>query len=281
MKRKNAIIVLVLLIAGLSIFVNMVGLLSSSGEGEREFVAVTGESVMLYGEGIYKNDSVSVVAQGKAVDLVTLLVTPVLLVALFMARKNSFRGKILLTGMLGYFLYTYISYVFLWTYNPLFLVYIVLMSLSLYAFIMCMMEFDVQSISDKFSDKLPRKFLGGFQISVAIVLGAMWLGRVFTSDVPFGLEHYTTLVIQGMDLGFVVPTALLSGILLIRNRPYGYLLTSVIVIKGITMFTAICAMIVNEFLQGVDVRLGEASIFVMFTVICIFALIVLLKNTKK
>jgi len=281
MKNKKTITLLVLTIAVLSAFVNIVGLLSTGGEGQHDFTAVTGEKVQIYGEGIYKNDSISVVAQGKAADLVTLVfAVPLLLVALVLATRNSFRGRLLLTGTLGYFLYTYVSYVFLWSYNQLFLVYVILMSLSIFSFVLSMMTFNTSKISQKFSDKLPRKFLGGFQIFVAVTIALMWLGRIFESKVPFGLEHYTTLVIQAMDLGIVVPVALLSGILLIKKKPYGYLLSSVIIIKGITMLAAICAMIVNSAIEGIEISMVETVVFSLFTLLAVFSLVILLNNVE-
>ena len=281
MKNKKTITLLVLTIAVLSAFVNIVGLISTGGEGQHDFTAVTGEKVQIYGEGIYKNDSISVVAQGKAADLVTLVfAVPLLLVALVLATRNSFRGRLLLTGTLGYFLYTYVSYVFLWSYNQLFLVYVILMSLSIFSFVLSMMTFNTSKISQKFSDKLPRKFLGGFQIFVAVTIALMWLGRIFESKVPFGLEHYTTLVIQAMDLGIVIPVALLSGILLIKKKPYGYLLSSVIIIKGITMLAAICAMIVNSAIEGIEINMVETVVFSLFTLLAVFSLVILLKNVE-
>jgi len=281
MKNKKTITLLVLTIAVLSAFVNIVGLISTGGEGQHDFTAVTGEKVQIYGEGIYKNDSISVVAQGKAADLVTLVfAVPLLLVALVLATRNSFRGRLLLTGTLGYFLYTYVSYVFLWSYNQLFLVYVILMSLSIFSFVLSMMTFNTSKISQKFSDKLPRKFLGGFQIFVAVTIALMWLGRIFESKVPFGLEHYTTLVIQAMDLGIVVPVALLSGILLIKKKPYGYLLSSVIIIKGITMLAAICAMIVNSAIEGIEISMVETVVFSLFTLLAVFSLVILLNNVE-
>ncbi len=282
MKKNKVINILIILIAVLSIIASLFGLLSKGGPGQQEFTSINGEKVIIYGQGIYKNDSLSIVAQGKASDLITLVLgVPLLLLGLFMMNKNSFRGRLLLTGILGYFLYTYTSYVFLWMYNSLFLIYVALMSLSLFSFILCMASFNVQNIADKFDKKLPNKFLGSFQIFIAIMVALLWLGKIAKSSVPAGLEHYTTLVIQGMDLGIVVPAAFLSGILLIRNRPYGYLLSSVIIIKGITLLLAICGMIVNEALQGLQVNAAEIVIFGLLTIVAIISFIIIFKNVES
>lgn len=225
-------------------------------------------------------------AQGKASDFVTLMFAiPLLLLSLIFSCKGSFRARLLLSGTLGYFLYTYMSYTFLWMYNPFFIIYVILMSASLFAFVLSLMNFDIQNIPSMFSDKLPVKFLSGFQFFVAFAIGMLWLGRIAPSilngAVPVGLEHYTTLVIQGMDLGFVIPAAIISGMLLIRKKPFGYLLSSVIILKGVTMLTSISAMIINMALSGVDINVIEVIVFSTFDLLAIASLVILLKNTKK
>ncbi|MCX7615570.1 MAG: hypothetical protein N2Z65_07440 [Clostridiales bacterium] len=286
MKHKKLIAVLVIMIILLSAIACAAGLFSSGTATEKEFQAITGERVKVLGEGLYKNDSLSVVSQGKASDFITLfLAIPLLVISLTAAIRGSFRGRLFLSGTLGYFLYTYMSYTFLWMYNRFFIVYVFLMSLSFFAFILCLTGFDVPNMPDMFKKKLPVKILGGFQLFIAFMIGMLWLSKIAPSvlndAVPDGLEHYTTLVIQGMDLGFVVPAAALSGILLIRRRPLGYLLSSVIILKGITMLTAISAMIINMGLNGVEINPVEAVIFPVFNVLAIVCFVILIKNTDK
>lgn len=286
MRFKKAITILVLLIAALSIFSCAMGLFSTGGPGGHEIESFWGKNVSIYGQGIYKNDSAAVVAQGIAQDAVTLMLgIPLLLISLYLSQKASLKGKLLLTGTLGYFLYTYVSYVFLWMYNPLFIVYVILMSASFFSFTLCMMSIDVQRLKEAFSDKLPVKFLGGFQIFFSIALCLLWLKMIIptivSGSIPAGLEHYTTLVIQGMDLGFIVPVAFLSGVLLIKRNTYGYLLSSVVIMKGITMGAALTAMIINQYLNGVPMGITEIIMFPIFSLFIGICLYILLKNIKK
>jgi len=285
-KYKTIINVLVLCIIILAIIACLFGLFSSGGNGQYEFKSINNETVKIYGSGIYKNDSISGVAQAKASDFVTLVLgIPLLIASLYLTNKGSFRGKLMLTGTLGYFLYTYMSYTFLLTYNPLFIAYVVIMSLCLYAFILSFMSFEIEKVPIMFSERLPTKFLGGFQILVGFSLCLMWFGRIapsiFDGSIPSGLENYTTLVIQGMDLGIIMPAAFLSGILIIKRKPFGYLLSSVIIIKGVTMLTCISAMIINMELKGVDMSLAEILVFPILNLFAIICLILLLKNTSK
>jgi hypothetical protein len=113
----------------------------------------------------------------------------------------------------------------------------------------------------------------------------LWLGKIVPSlisdTVPIGLEHYTTLVIQAMDLGIIVPVALLSAILLMKRRPFGYLLSSIVIIKGLTMLTAITAMIIGQILAGVEVGIVEMTIFPIINLIAIYCLVIVLRNVEE
>ncbi len=66
------------------------------------------------------------------------------------------------------------------------------------------------------------------------------------------LENATTMVIQAMDLSLIVPLAVLSGILLLRRTPQylGYQLSSVTLLKGVTLGLGVSAMAINMALRG-------------------------------
>jgi len=246
MKRNKTLFVLVIMILLLSATVSIIGILTSQNPQHTTYTAITGEVVTVYGTGIYKNDSVSVVAQGIASDMVTLfLAIPASLIALFLA-----------------------------------VIYTVLMSLSLFAFIIAMTSFDLSDITHRFSGKFPVRWISGYLISISILLALLWLGKLaptFGGAVPVGLEHYTTLVIQGMDLGFIVPAGLVTAYLLLNRKPLGYLLSSVLIVKGIAMLIAISMMIINMMLQGVRVSWVEIIMFFGFTVLSFFTYSLLLK----
>ncbi|WFA09361.1 hypothetical protein [Tissierella sp. Yu-01] len=285
MKYNKTISLLVVCIVLLSIFASAIGIFSNYGPGAYEIESFRGERINIYGRGLYSDDSISVATQGIAQDIVTLVLgIPLLIVSLCLSLKGSLKGRLLLTGTLGYFLYTYISYVFLWMYNSMFIVYVILMSVSFFAFTLSIMSVDINNISSAFNKKLPVRFLGGFQIFFAVALCLLWMGKIIPTitnrAVPVGLEHYTTLVIQGLDLGFIVPIALLSGVLLIKRDPFGYLLSSVIIMKGFTMGAALTAMIIGQYLAGVSMSIIEIIMFPMFNLVIFYCMILLLKNIK-
>jgi len=174
-----------------------------------------GETVMINGSGLYFYDTVSSAAQMQGNDLVTLAIgLPLLAISAWLAFHGSLRGRLLLTGTLGFFLYTYMSMATLTAYNKLFLVYVALFTLSLYAFILCMLSFDLSNLPAQFSEKLPRGWIAGLTFVVAAFLSFAWLGRILAplmqNQTP-ALENTTTLVIQFMDLALIAPAYLALG----------------------------------------------------------------------
>jgi hypothetical protein len=286
MKFKDSISLLVILISVFSLIACVYGVFSSGGPGQSEFLSIHGENIQIYGKGLYQNDSVSVVSQGIAQDIVTMaLGVPLLLIALYLYRKESLKGKLLLTGTLGYFLYTYASYCFLWMYNSFFLVYVFIMSASFFAFTLSMISYDIQNLGACFDKKLPVKRLGIFLIFFGVMIGMLWLGRIapplLDGSLPAGLDHYPTLVIQAMDLGFIVPVAIIAGVLTIKRSPFGYLLSSVIYMKGVTLATAVTAMLVMQVLAGLKVGMAEIIIFPMINIGIIYCMFSILKGINE
>lgn len=149
------------------------------------------------------------------------------------------------------------------------------MGLSLFGFIINLMSFDFANIDSYFSKLMPRKYLGYSIIFLGFAIGMMWLGRIAASlfeGIPNGLEHYTTLPIQALDLGIVVPAAIISGFLLIGKKKLGYLLAPIIIIKGITLLLAIDAMSISLLISGVSVSMIELLVFSLATLIYSFNL---------
>ena len=126
MKSSRIVICLSWLIAVLAFVAAGIGLFYQDGGNSFSFTTLHGQSVQIYGQGLYRYD-IPIIAVGyRAADAVTLvLALPLLIISLLLYRRGQFRGGLLLTGVLAYFLYTYGSMAFGAAYNPLFLVYVV------------------------------------------------------------------------------------------------------------------------------------------------------------
>lgn len=269
----------------LTLFAAAMGLFYETPGEPYPFVSHRGETVMLNGHGLYFYDTVSSTAQMQGNDLITLVVgLPLLAVSAWMAFRGSLRGRLLLTGTLGFILYTYMSMSALASFNVLFVVYVVLFALSMYAFILCMMSFDLQDLPRNFSENLPRGWIAGLMFVVAGFFALAWLGRIFAAlqpDTVPALENTTTMVIQFMDLGLIAPAAVLGGILILRRSAWGYLLAAIMMTKGVTLGLAVSTMAINMALKGVAESLGIMIPFLFITASNLVLTFVMLKNVKE
>lgn len=292
MKYQAALKWLIAPIGILASFAILMGLFYETPGAPYPITSFRGEEVMINGHGLYYYDTVSSAAQMQGNDFIALILgLPLLAISSVMAgvypasRGGSLRGRLLLTGTLGFFLYTYLSMSMLTAYNMLFLVYVALFTMSLYAFILCMLSFDLADLPHHFSDELPRGWIAGVLFAVGGFLLLAWVGRVVPEllnlQTPAALENTTTRVIQALDLSLIVPLTVVAGILLWKRSAWGYLLASVAVLKGLSMGMGVSAMAINMALKGVPDSMAIMVPFLILTLLNIAVAIALLRNVRE
>jgi hypothetical protein len=271
MKNQTALTWLIIPIFFLSMFAAGMGLFYQFPGESMQYETLRGEQVTINMQGLYWYDTVSSAAQMQGNDLITLVVgLPLLVVSGWLAFRGSLRGRLLLTGTLGFFLYTYLSMSMLTAFNALFLIYVLIFGMSLYAFILSMLSFDLTDLPGHFPESLPRKWMAGFMFAVGGFLTLAWLKQILTpllQNTPPLLENTTTMVIQAMDLALVIPLAILAGVLLIKRNAWGYLLSSIFILKSIALGLAISTMGINMTMKGIPDSLGMLVPFLMITII--------------
>lgn len=286
MKYRTSLTWLVPAIALLAAVAAATGIFSGGGPGPYTIESVRGETVSIYGEGIYRHMSADVAPQGIAQDYVTLFgAVPMLILALLWARRGSLRGRFLLAGTLGYFLVTYLFYLVMGTYNALFLVYAALLGTSFFAFAQTLLSFDLHRLPDRFGKSTPRGWAGGFLIFNSLAIGLMWLGIVVPplidgTVIPAEVEHYTTLIVQGLDLGLLLPLAFVSGLLFIQKRPLGYLLAPVYLVFLSLLMTALVAKVIAMGMLGQEV-MPAIVIIPVFALTAMILSFLTLKNVRE
>lgn len=170
-------------------------------------------------------------------EIVTLLLAvPLLAGALVAVRRGSIRAQALWVGMLLYAVYNDAYAVFGSTFNDAFLVHIATFGASLFALACVMPALDYARIARSFRPVRGAKAVGIFLVVVGVAQGALWLfillrnvvnGEVL-HDIPASGQH----LVFALDLGLLVPTLIVSGILLAGRRPVGYLLGTAVAVMG-------------------------------------------------
>ncbi|OFY44309.1 MAG: hypothetical protein A2X18_01500 [Bacteroidetes bacterium GWF2_40_14] len=192
------------------------------------------------------------------------------------------RGRFLLAGTLAYFLVTFLFYTTMAMYNIMFMAFVSLLAFSFFALLTTMFSFDTDSLPGMFSARTPVRFAGGFLIFTSISIALFWLSIIVPplidgSVYPDSLDHYTTLIVQGMDLGLLLPIAFVSALLLIKRRPLGYLFAPTYLVFLSILMTALTAKIIAMAINGVNV-VPAVFIIPLFNILSLICVIMLLKN---
>lgn len=274
MKNKKTLTLLAIFTVILAAMAASAGILSSEGPGNFIYESIRGLQVEIYGQGIYRHMSADVAIQGIAQDYVTLfLAAPLLILFVWHYRQNNRRARFLLAGTFGYFFVTYLFYTAMGMYNAFFLVYVALAGLSLFGLLNTLLPIEIEKLPGLFSNHPPTKLTGGFLMFNASMIALMWLGVVVPplldgSLYPEQLQHYTTLIVQGFDLGLLLPLAFVSGWLLFKKHPMGYLAGSTYIVFLSFIMTALTAKIIAMALHEVNV-MPAIIIIPLFNVVAI------------
>ncbi len=217
MKQQSTLNWLIPFIVILTLVAAGVGLFWLDGSDAYPFTTVHGETVQIYGKGLYSHDTVFSASTTRGTDMVTLFVgLPLFLVSFVLYRRGSLRGGLMLSGVLAYFLYYGASLGLDKAYNSLFLVYIALFSACFYAFVIAFTAIDLTQLSSRVSDRLPVRGMAVFMFIVGIGLAFIWLSDVVTAllndSIPAAIGASTTAVTYTIDVGIIAVACILAGV---------------------------------------------------------------------
>ena len=229
--------------------------------------------------------SADVAIQGIAQDYITLFIAiPLLIISLIGYRKNILKAHFLLAGTLGYFLVTFLFYLAMGMYNIMFLPYVTLLCLTFFGFFLTMKNLINIDMLKVFSLKSPNKFVGWFLIINSVSIAFLWLNIIvpplFDGTIyPAELNHYTTLIVQGFDLGLLLPICFVSGILLLKKKSDGYLYATIYLVFLSIFMTALTAKIISMAMNDVNV-IPVIFIIPSINIITIVSAALMIKNVK-
>jgi len=236
----------------------------------------------------YVRDSASMGAQGIGQDLVDLFfVVPVLLISLFYSRKNNRMGLLLLAGTLFYIMYSFIIYAFGVHFNQLFLLYCSTLGLSLFAFLILIMELNKQDVKSWFNQSGITKTIGVYFIVVAIMFYLLWfkdvVPAIISNSVPPTVSDYDLLVnpVHVIDIAFALPGLIVVAVLLFKKHNLGYIFAPGGLVFTIILTIALVGMVIMLKVKDVSDDTSVAWIFLFLSVISTVLLILFFRTMKK
>jgi hypothetical protein len=241
---------------------SLIGLLTSGGPGRQVAQTARGATVRLYGEGLYAADTWLIGAGNRGQDLAMLIFElPVLLLVLRWYWRGSPVAPAVLAGVLAFFTYYYFSQVFGVAQNRLFPLYVAGASLAGFALVLVASHLNAYDVAAALPAHPERRVLATYLIAVATALTLAWLPGMITTAVTGNIAEavgpYTSAATEALDLGLVVPVALIAAVQLLRQRPLGGVLALVILVINVCIGVLLVAQGVAQLVSGVPLTTGE------------------------
>lgn len=253
-----------------AVLASLVAVASGAGvfaRGDGSVALVTNERGVTFEmatSGVYAYNAQRVVAEGIGWDAFTLaVVVPALLLAAVALGRGAVRATLPTLGLYGYLLYAYLEYSVTWALGPLFPVHVAIVAGSVVGLFVLGYRFATDSRGSL--GDVPRRAWVGLNVGMAALLTLMWSARIaeaLRGDLATaGLTSETTMTVQALDLGLVVPVCLTSAWLVWRRSPLGAPVAAAWSIVFTLMAAAIVAMLLSAALVEGTLELPPVLIF--------------------
>jgi hypothetical protein len=118
------------------------------------------------------------------------------------------------------------------------------------------------------------------------VLAVVWVGPALAALLegkpPAVLGTYTTMPTWVLDIGIILPAALIGGIFVLRRDPLGYLIASTTFVVTLMLGPALTLMTVSQLAAGVTFTpaeiVGPVAGFLVLAFVGMVAAVVLLRH---
>jgi hypothetical protein len=241
-------------------------------------LAMTGSIIGITADDrIYGQETATWAAQAVGQDIANLVAFPVLLLLALLAGRGSLRAYLGWIGVLVYSVYTYAIYAFDVHFGPLFLVWVAVFGLSVYALIAGLASIDPALARRRFTDSTPVRTESALLLAVAAVFALLWLSEIvppmLAGTVPEVLAEtgLPTNPVHVLDLALFLPTTVLAGVLLAKRRAWGYVLAPVMLAALVLIGLGIVSLMATLAVRGLNTA---PEVGVAIAVLVVFALVV-------
>jgi hypothetical protein len=212
--------------------------------------------------GLYGDSSLVLVSPGAdAANLV--LVLPILLGAMWLARRGSLFGLLLWPGALFYALYAYVPYLVGAPFGGLFFVHAGLVTLSAFTLIGIVAAIDGAEVRQRLATA-PARGVGAALVVIAVAAYAGLAGAAITA-LGDPASEAATRPLAVADWAVGTPVLLAGGVLLWRRAPLGYVAApGLLLVSGLGGVVFAVAAAIDNLLGGPQT---EAPVIVVHLVI--------------
>lgn len=236
-------------------------------------IATAAVGGLLWEEAIYTTEDV--LLSFYPVDLFHLVVgLPVLLSSMWLARHGRLAGLLLWPGVLLYVLYSYITNLLGVPFGPLFLPYVLLVTLSACTIIALVASIDGRAVRRKLDGIVPARAAGGLLVGLGALFLITNVNAILTalaSRPPYLPEHPTFVLIA--DFTTAIPLCLAGGFLLWQRQALGYVAGAGLLLLYTLLFLGLVPVLLFPAVyDGSPVAVADVSLMLGFGLLCLWLL---------
>jgi hypothetical protein len=234
----------------------------------------------------YARETTSWAIQGIGQDIVNIVAVVVLFIAVYFIYKESVKAVLVWSGVLLYLIYAYVIYAFDVHFNSLFLVYVAILGLSFYALGGSVIHFHLDSLQASFSANTIARVVSVFLLLLGIVFYLLWLSEdipaLLAGKIPQSVSqaNLPTNPVHVLDLGLYLPAIIITGLLLWRRKPLGYLFAGPFLVFSILTGAAILAIFLVTSSKGMPTSIGVEVVFAVLILISLVLSVLYLREVK-
>lgn len=239
-------------------------------------VALVASAVGVFFPSVFRDTAVTA-GNARGTDLVILVVAiPALVIAMALTARGSLRAQIVWLGALGYILYNAIFFAFAIAFNPLFLVYIAVLSLALWSLVALLLAVDVAKLRAHFTEHLPIRTIALYLLVTTALFALTWLRDIVpalaSNTTPASLDGTRMLTnpIQVVDFAVSFPLTVLAAVWLWQRKAWGYALAGLFLVYGVIEAVSVAT---DQFFGHLSDPTQSAVMAPVFAVIAIIAAI--------
>ena len=292
MTRKEKTLNLLSIIIAVGIIIAaIIGIFYSNGGVGFTTVNAYGDTIELYGDGIYAFNSVLSVSTRLGSDATGIIIS-IILIAFTLLKRRPLYVEVIRTSALIYLTYHSIFLVFGISMNILYFLYVFCFGISLFVTIATVQNL-LKSI--EVPTALKKKNLTGtgvFLIIVGIIIALLWISSIIplmlnnTYGSSLGIQ--TTEITYGIDLSITCPLFIMCGIWILRKKDIGFkvapLLLNMLVGVAILVIIQRAFCIKMGIAIPVEALIGFIISFVIMGIISLYLVTKLLRqllNSKE
>ena len=236
-------------------------------------LALAAAIVGIVSRDTYARESANWSGQAVGQDIANLVAYTVLGLLAIAAARGSTRAYLAWTGIVAYSIYSFAIYAFAVHFGRLFLVYVAVFGLSVYALIGGLSAIDRAGVKQMFAPTAPVKSTATVLIVIASIFYLLWLSEIVptirSGTVPSAVRDAGLLTnpVHVLDMGVLLPAAILTGVLLLRRNAWGFTLAPTVLTCFIFLGIGIVAAVLVLRARGEPAALGVVVAVSTLTVV--------------